>query len=86
LNTPIDSFSAASDARCAWAPTTIVRNLSIPNAVPPLPIRVWRNNTGPGESSQIAAAITAAIGARRTTPSVATQTSSARLTSSAARG
>ena len=50
---------SSSSARRASASATIVRNLTTRNGLPPRPIRLWRNSTGPGDSSltAIAAAI-----------------------------
>src|SRR5258705_106645 len=56
-------FKCARDGLSASAPSTIVRNLSIKNGRPPVPMRRWRKITGPGEVSLMSPATASTTGA-----------------------
>src|SRR5947209_1710715 len=63
----------------SWlTPCFIVRNFWTVNGFMPRPRRRWRNRTGPGESSLIAAAISAITGSRSTRTMQATSRSTVR--------
>ena len=53
---PEYSFSAPSSSRWLSAPTFMERNLKMWNVLPSRPMRSWRKNTGPGESSLMSTA------------------------------
>ena len=61
------------------ASATIVRNLKTRNVRPPAPIRTWRKNTGPLESSLIITAKATNTGNRSTIPVAAATRSNDRL-------